>query len=175
MRSRFLDAVLWSLSGATWWLCAHSMTVIFPMPGPWLPIGASVSAGVLMGLMALKLAPDLSAKPPAATHQRTRLLMYIVGFVAGSYLGWTFARGSLTGMDSFLPATGADRQLSAIICGLLGLAANWGMLWLIARVGDRPLRLLSILLVLVALLFFAVFLTIQITFPLALPDRPHGS
>lgn len=152
MPTRLLEVTLWLLSGSILWLCAHTMTLIFPLPGPWLPIPAAVPTGAIMGLLGWALA--------RSAH---KILMPVTGLLTGSYLGWVFARGSLTGADSFAPATTSDRLLSVLVCGLLGLAANAGMLWMIS-LRDRPLVVFSILLSLLAVMFLAVFLIASFTF-----------
>lgn len=146
--------ILWVISGSVWWMCAHSMTLIFPLPGPWLPVERAVPVGVMMGLLGFALFRGQRG----ASDPKTRLLLQLVGAVAGLYLGWTHARGPLTETQTFLLPTLRDKELSAVVCGGLGLAANTGTLWLIQRFGERPIRLLAILLLLLSIVFAAVFL-----------------
>ena len=136
---------LWCLSGAVWWLSAHSMTLLYPLAGPFIPVGAAIPAGVLMGLVALYI----------PTRNLTRWLLICSGFVAGCYLGWVFARGPIRG-DAFLPPMGADQAMGALICGILGIAANAGTIWTMQRFSERPLKLLSVLLFLLLIMLAAV-------------------
>ena len=83
----------------------------------------------------------------------------MVGFCAGAYLGWAFARGDLTDGEHFLRPDRLHLLLSAVVCGVLGIVANIGMVWSIRIAGGKPLRLFSLLLLLLVVLLGAVAVT----------------
>ncbi len=136
---------LWCLSGAVWWLSAHSMTLLYPLAGPFIPVGAAIPTGVLMGL-AGRYIPD---------RRMARQLLICAGLLVGAYMGWDFARGPIRGSD-FLPPTGSDHLTGALVCAILGVAANVGTIWTMRRFTGKPLTLLSVLLFLLLIMLAAV-------------------
>ncbi|MEJ2077560.1 MAG: hypothetical protein P8020_00005 [Acidobacteriota bacterium] len=144
-RSWAPHSFLWIFSGAIWWICAHTMSLLVPFPGPWLPISVATPVGALMGLIG-RYTPSRRMVP---------WLLASTGFVAGACLGWVNARGELRG-DTFLPPTNFDEVVAVVVCSLLGVAANLGCYWLMATSADRPIRLLALLLLLVVIMLAAV-------------------
>ncbi len=158
MRRRFGEIILWVICGIVLWHCAHSITLIFPLPGPWLPTEVAWVTGVIMGC----LGRILSGEHLGRTSWSSRRLFCILGVVSGAYLGWISARGALTQQEDYLPPSATDHVFSVVVCGGLGLAANCGMSWLMEQTGDRPFRVLYFLLCLLLLMFVAVsFLVIS--------------
>jgi hypothetical protein len=85
-------------------------------------------------------------------------LFRLLGAVSGAYLGWVSARGGLTLQEDFLSPSVTEHIFSAVVCGGLGLASNFGMSWLMKNRGDRPFQVLQFLLCLLLLMFAAVSL-----------------
>lgn len=152
------NSYLWLVSGAILWLSAHTMTLLFPMPGPWMPASVAVPMGVLMGLIGAVASSDaLGLKARAVA-----MLLPLTGFITGSHLGWYLARGALRGSDSFLAPSTEEKVVALVVCGLLGTLANGGLLWLMRRSGSRPLELLGTLLALLGVLLVAVYVVSSI-------------
>jgi len=156
MWRRFSNTLLWVVCGIVLWHCAHSITLVFPLPGPWLPTQVAWVTGVIMGC----LGRILSGGYLGRLSWSSRRLFCILGLVSGTYLGWVSARGALTQQEDFLPPSATDHVLSALVCGGLGMAANCGMSWLLEQTGDRPFRVLYFLLFLLLLMFAAVSLLV---------------
>lgn len=146
--------LLWMLCGAVFWHCAHSITLIFPLPGPWLPTDVAWVTGIIMGF----LGRSLFGRYPAPMTLDRKQLFVLLGAASGAYLGWVSARGGLTPQESFLLPSATEQLLAAVVCGGLGLASNFGMSWLMENRGDRPFRVLQFLLCLLLLMFAAVSL-----------------
>ncbi len=148
----FYQTILWVICGTILWHILHSITLIFPLPGPWLPTQAAWATGILMGCLGRFLSSELFA----GIVWQSRGLFCLLGSVSGAYLGWIFARGILTQRGDFLTPSENEQLLSAVVCGALGLAANCVMSWLMDMWGDRPFRVLCFLLFLLLLIFAAV-------------------
>jgi|SRR5690606_6312296 len=159
-----LSATLWMFTGAIWWLCVHSMTLLFPLPGPWLPAHVAVPAGVIMGLVEFSFFRRFHDRVRLGRgySRRFTIMSLVLGLATGVYLGWNFARGNIAISDTFVEPTLAQKQLSALVCGTLGMLANWGILWLVSHYGTRPVRLMSMLLILVLIMFAAVLIVIRL-------------
>ncbi|GAB4231196.1 MAG: hypothetical protein Kow00109_03260 [Acidobacteriota bacterium] len=121
------------------------MTLLFPLPGPWLPVEVAVPIGILMGLAG----GYLHARPQGAS------IFLLAGLAGGAAGGWNCARGAPTGTGFLLP-TVEEQLLSVVVCALLGLGANLGLDWSLERWRRQPLRLLGFLLSLVSLMLAAV-------------------
>ena len=156
MWRRFIKTVLWAICGIVFWHCAHTITLIFPLPGPWLPTEVAWVTGLIMGCLGYFLSAE---RLKGISLSRGRLFP-VLGVVSGLYLGWIFARATMTQQERFLPPSETDRVLSALLCGGLGLAANWGTSWLMEKKGDRPPQVLYYLLCLLLLMLAAVALVI---------------
>jgi hypothetical protein len=135
------------------------MTLLFPLPGPWLPIRVAIPTGFLMGLGGYLVARSSGRRRSLGD----RLLLYAAGLWAGAYLGWFSARGPLIGQDFFLKPSLGEKVLSAAVCGALGLAANSGMTWLAKHTIGKPIRLGLYLVALLLTLLLAVGILILIT------------
>ncbi|HRR57701.1 MAG TPA: hypothetical protein P5057_12110 [Acidobacteriota bacterium] len=146
------ELFLWVLSGATWWLCAHSLTLLFPLPGPWLPTEIAIPIGIFMGIIGRFL----------PRRREGTAVLIVTGLAAGAAAGWNFARGAPVG-DRFLAPSQNDIFLSIVVCSALGLAANAGVAWGMARLGRRPIQLLAVLLFLVLIMLGGVTLVNLIT------------
>ncbi len=147
----FANLCFWLLrlvAGAVWWMGAHTMTLLLPLSGPWLPIPAAIPTGLLMGVI-FGLSRVVSL---------FRRVLVPAGLTAGSYLGWVFARGDLGTGGVFAPPSEADRLAATLVCGGLGVIANGGMRWLLETYEARPVRLLGILVLLLAVLMAGVLL-----------------
>jgi hypothetical protein len=88
-------------------------------------------------------------------RRMARQLLICAGLLVGGYLGWAFARGPITGSD-FLPPTDPDHYTGALVCAILGVAANLGTIWTMRRFTGKPLKLLSVLLFLLLIMLAAV-------------------
>lgn len=153
------DLLLWPLCGLVWWSWAHMMTVFIPGK-VWLAGGPAITAGALLGLLAyVRFVSDIrDGLPIDMAYIRVNMLVFVLGAVAGGILGWMYAIGNTTGPASalpgyrFSPTTGA-RFTNAILCGVLGLLASSGMMFLLGKLGRRPWILLACLLGALVLLY----------------------
>jgi hypothetical protein len=132
------------------------MTLIFPLPGPWLPTGVALATGAIMG----GLGRIVCVKELRGVPKTSRGAFFVLGLVSGAYLGWISARGAPAELSGFVAPSEGEQLLSAVVCGGLGLAANGGIVWLMGRAGDRPLRVLYLLLCLLLLFLAAVSLLV---------------
>lgn len=139
------ELFLWCFSGAIWWLCVHSMTLLFPLPGPWLPVEIAVPIGVLMGLAGWYLEVRPEGVP----------ILLTAGLAGGAAGGWNSARGAPAGEVFLLPSL-EEQFLAVVVCALLGLGANLGLDWSLQRWRRQPMRLFGFLLSLVSLMLAAV-------------------
>ena len=111
MWRRFSETVLWVICGIVLWHCAHSITLIFPLPGPWLPTEVAWVTGVIMGFLGC----ILSGKTLGRISRSGRRLFCIIGVVSGAYLGWISARGALAQQgDVLLPRIKAHPESEAL-------------------------------------------------------------
>lgn len=147
----FVNLRFWLLrlvAGSVWWMGAHTMTLLLPLAGPWIPIPVAIPTGLLMGVV-FGLSRLLAV---------LRRVLLPAGLTAGSYLGWVFARGDLASGGYFASPSETDRWAATLICGGLGVAANGGMRWLVESYESRPVRLLAILVLLLSVLMAGVLL-----------------
>lgn len=147
----FVSLRFWLLrlvAGAVWWMVAHTMTLLLPLAGPWMPIPVAIPTGLLMGIV-FALSRLLTV---------LRRVLLPAGLTAGSYLGWVFARGDLGPGGVFASPSETDQWAATMICGGLGVAANGGMCWLVETYESRPVRLLGILVLLLSVLMAGVLL-----------------
>jgi len=140
--------LLWGLCGVTWWSWAHFMTVFIP-GNLWLAGGPAIVTGASLGALAyLRFITDFrGGLPLRVAYIRVNLLVLVLGAIAGSFLGWVDALlGSTAGLGSTLhtaPPTMGARFANAAACGILGLLAGSGMMFVLGKFGRRPGRLLA--------------------------------
>jgi hypothetical protein len=156
------DLFLWSLCGFVWWSWAHLMIVFIP-GNLWLAGGPAIVVGAVLGLVAyLRFVTDVrNGLPLKMAYVRVNVFVFILGALSGAVLGWMSAMGNTAGPASVLPGyrfppmTGA-RFSNAAVCGVVGLVASSGMMFVLGRYGHRPRLLLGALLGVLVLLYVVV-------------------